>query len=130
MTAKVFIHSDLESFPDIAALAADFACYKDNQATPPYFGRDGDYRRPEACREEEVHHLHLSESIPPTSLWGKISNPFRRTSDKHLVYCRGFYDRESYLLITVLHPDAHNKAENMDLMLDIVAIAKKFRESN
>tara|TARA_R110000868_G_C10969398_1_gene769535 strand:- start:11666 stop:11854 length:189 start_codon:yes stop_codon:yes gene_type:complete len=57
------------------------------------------------------------------------SRSFFSESDIHLVYCCGFYDTNHYLLITILKPDAHRQANNIDRMLDIAAIAAGFREN-
>ena len=129
MTVKVSVHRDLSNYPAIKLLAKDFSGYKRNILVPDYFGRDGDYLRPKECCEEGVWHLHLCETTPPPDTWTCIRNLFSRKSDIHLVYCCGFYDPNHYLLITVLTPDAHRQANNIDRMLDIAAIAAGFREN-
>lgn len=129
MTVKVSVHSDLNSYPDIRSLALDFCAFKRGDYVPNYFGRDGDYRRPRECLEEEVWHLHLSEIIPPDHYWTRVKNIFNRTSNKHLVYCRGFFDPKHFFLITVLDPNAHEDARNIDRMRDIAYQAQEFRAS-
>lgn len=129
MTAEVFVHDDLNSYQDIKKLADDFAAFMDETLEPDYFGRDGDYGWPQLCKNENLRHLHLSQSASTTA-WSKIKNLYRRTSNKHLVYCPGFYNEDCYLLIAILDPDAHEQARNTDIMLALGAIAAEFRGVN
>jgi mRNA interferase YafO len=65
LTVQVFIAQLLQKqFPEINQIAKDFAAYKRGDALPDYFGRDGDYKRPKECVDEDVWHIHLSESTP------------------------------------------------------------------
>lgn len=72
-----------------------------------------------------MQHIHL---IEPCN-WPANILQFNRTSDTHLVYWQGFWDRDCYLLIQILSPDAHNKARNNNVMRKIGEIASKFREN-
>ncbi len=112
--------------PDLSRLKADFQNYKEGLYTPNYFGRDGDFSHPLLARQEELWHLHLAESEPPT--WPRWKSQYQRTSDHWLVYCPGFYNPKYYLLIAVLKHDAHNQAHNIDLMNGLAAIAEDFRQ--
>lgn len=125
MPVSVSLHSDISEYPGIHDLAKDFAGYKNKILIPSYFGRDGDYQTPQACKEEEVWHLHLRPG--DGRRWYSRLPSYSRTSDKHLVYCRGYTDRDAYLLITILAPNAHKQARNIDRMNDIAKIAEVFR---
>src|SRR5690606_39729613 len=52
--------------------------------------------------------LHLNENGFPLKLV-----QFRRTSGYVLVYCPGFYDRNTYLLIAIIKHWDHNKPKDM-----------------
>lgn len=128
MGVRVFLHSVIRNHPEAENLREAFRTYKQFDDDLGIFGRDGDYQRPKQCREEELNHVHLRPS--DTYLrrrWLKTSNRYHRTSDKHLVYCPGFHHRDTYLLIAVLEPKAHQDARNIDLMLKLTEIARKFR---
>ncbi|MEI8631603.1 type II toxin-antitoxin system YafO family toxin [Vibrio sp. PP-XX7] len=66
-----------------------------------------------------LYHIHLGA-------FSEYNNQFYRCSDDHLVYTKGLFS-EAYLLIDILSPDAHQRAESMDLMFKYIAIANQFR---
>lgn len=130
MIVEVFAHDDLLDYPFLKDLTIDFKHFKENSLLPDYFGRDADYRWPQVCLDEEVWHLHLSESVKPP-FWKRWARSlYQKTSDKHLVYCRGYYNRSRYYLIAILEPDAHDQARNLDIMLAIGEMAAEFRANN
>ena len=109
------------------ALVADFKRYKGTGELPDTFGRDVCYDHPHtlpAVLAEELMHLHLAENAP----WPLGLVQFSRTSDKHLVYCQGYTDRNCYALMAILQPDAHNQARDRDLMLRLAEAARRFRD--
>ncbi|MCP4696160.1 MAG: hypothetical protein GY862_04835 [Gammaproteobacteria bacterium] len=114
MTVEVFAVQGLMSDPDsLNRLMLDFKRWKETEWLPDYFGRDGDFSRHTGARMEELRHLHLDE----TGLWLSTQRQYSRTSDRWLIYCRGFYDPDKYLLIAIIEPDAHQKTRNA-LLLD------------
>ncbi|WP_430623914.1 type II toxin-antitoxin system YafO family toxin [Marinimicrobium locisalis] len=128
MGVKVFLHSAIRSHSEAEFLRAAFRTYKETDDGQGIFGRDGDYVRPKQCREEELRHVHLRpQDRFLLRKWLKRKNPYHQTSDKHLVYCSGFHHRDTYLLIAVLEPKAHDDARNIDLMAKLAEIASEFR---
>ena len=121
MSVKVLHHQSLEAIfsqqaLDLKALKADFSQYKDTGLPATNFGRDAEYNHPNGLpivREEKVSHLHLED---PDAPWNAGIAQFNKTSDVHLVYCQGFYDENSYLLMALLSPDAHQQARNNNIM--------------
>jgi len=71
-------------------------------------------------------HLHLAEDEP----WPLSVVQFSRTSDKHLVHCQGYTDKNCYALMAILVPDAHSQAWDRDLMLRLAESARRFRDAH
>lgn len=132
MKIRVLHHKSLESLfseleLDLTALKDDFKKYKESGNPPGNFGRDVLYNHPNSLpilHQEKVSHIHLEEPDEP---WHFRVLQFNRTSDTHLVYCRGFYNENCYLLMALLSPDAHNQALNRTIMFNLGKMAEQFR---
>jgi mRNA interferase YafO len=75
-------------------------------------------------RSEDLMHLHLAEGVQH---WARQQTQYNRTSDHHLVYCRGFYQTDHFLLMSILNSDAHAQALNNSIMSNLAIMAAKFR---
>jgi mRNA interferase YafO len=106
------------------AFIADFKLYKSTGKLPERFGRDVPYHFPKEALEEELLHLHLNVDDP----WPISYLQYDRTSDVHLVYCQGATQKNCFFLMTILSPDAHEQAKNIDLMLKLAEKAESFRK--
>jgi mRNA interferase YafO len=96
MEVRVFTSSLVRnSTPDdkLAALVKSFSQYKTTGIAPANFGRDAPYAWPDAALKADVWHVH-------TGTWSLQVLQYHRTSDTHLVYCRGFKNAHAYLLIS------------------------------
>ncbi|MBB1322111.1 type II toxin-antitoxin system YafO family toxin [Shewanella sp. SR43-8] len=109
--------------PTIKPIVDQFKQYKLNRNTPVTFGRDAPLVRPSDAKFAGLHHVHLGS-------FNAITYQYSRTSDDWLIYATGFINHDHFLLIDILAPDAHNKAENIDLMNRYIQIANKFREEH
>jgi len=119
MAVRVFISTKLQNHPNIKKLASDFKTYKSEQKShfnDFKFGKDCSYNRPQSIVDAEVDHVHL---VP-------IHNQ-GNTSDRFLVYTRGFTDSDAFLIIAILEPNAHELSRNVLNMLHLADIAEKFR---
>ncbi len=132
MTVRVFHNKNLEQQLasqgyDIADLKADFKQYKETGSLSSTFGRDVEYDHPytpRAVLQEKISHIHLSDSKKP---WNIRAVQFHKKSDIHLVYCRGFYDEDCYLLMALLAPNAHEQALDSNIMNNLARMAEIFR---
>lgn len=110
-----------------ADLVSDFKRYKSGEVVPDAFGRDVPYdhlNTPDILKSEEVQHIHLlSKEID----WPMHTIQFSKTSDTHLVYCQGFSCPDTYLLMAILSPDAHEQAWSTQVMLPLGEMARNFR---
>lgn len=107
-------------------LARDFKLYKQGYSLS-VFGKDGAYIRPDDIQPHELCHVHLMTRNDNNYLSSKQDG---RTSNRALVYARGLKNRNSYLLIAVLEPPAHDKAQDYEYMRFLAAIAAEFRRQN
>ena len=113
--------------PSTSNVAADFKRYKETGIPAACFGRDVPYDHPHtlpSVRSENLMHLHLAEGAQH---WANRQTQYNRTSDHHLVYCRGFYGADHFLLMAILKPDAHAQAHNNSIMGKLAIMAAKFR---
>lgn len=90
---------------------AHFYNYKVCGDLPDIFGRD------ESLDISEMHHIHLASDQDTQARWAKARDQFYRTTrlndpdnDHWLIYAYDAY-RDEYLLLTIIGPDAHNRAE-------------------
>lgn len=88
------------------------------------FGRDVPYHRPPKMADYNIRHLHIFGRQQYLHYQKHRVRLFDRTSDKHLVYAQSPIDNEHYLLIAILNPNAHQTAENSQVMQQIYAICK------
>ena len=91
--------------------AAHFYNYKVCGELPSIFGRD------ESLDLSEMHHIHLAGTARTQVQWAKIKRQYYRTTatndpenDFWLIYAHDAYD-DNYLLLTVMGPNAHSRAE-------------------
>ena len=132
MRVRIFHHRSLhdaclELGVDLAALKEDFSQYKKTGMPPGNFGRDAEYNHPNSLpivRQARIAHIHIENPDQP---WHMRTVQFGRTSDTHLVYCRGIGDPNCYLLMALLSPDAHDQARNNNIMFNLGKMAEKFR---
>ena len=113
-------------------LLGDFRLYKEKGILPETFGRDAPYDFTHNRAYLELQHIHIKrdgKTFPVRLL------QFSRTSGHVLVYCPGFFDRNAYLLITVIKHWNHQKPNEVEgtdrdpgLMARLEKIAEGFRE--
>lgn len=91
--------------------AAHFFNYKVCSELPSIFGRD------EGLDLSDMHHIHLAGAAQTQVKWAKIKHQYHRTTamndpdnDFWLIYAHDAYN-DSYLLLTIMGPDAHSRAE-------------------
>ena len=91
--------------------AAHFYNYKVCGELPSIFGRD------ESLDLSDMHHVHLASTSRIQARWAKIRRQYDRTTatndpnnDFWLIYAHDEYC-DSYLLLTVVGPDAHSRVE-------------------
>jgi mRNA interferase YafO len=127
--SRVFLSEPLRqlSEEERVRLVADFKAHIEGEPVPS-FGRDERYdhlHTPPLVKSEEVAHIHLEDSGRP---WPPGRDPYRNTSDAHLIYCRGAINEDCYLLMAILEPDAHEQAKQFGLMVKLGEMAENFRQ--
>ncbi|WP_299833500.1 type II toxin-antitoxin system YafO family toxin [Pseudomonas sp.] len=100
---------------------------------PDYFGFDVEYGSPPAIAGC-IEHIHLC--IPPRNFPKRQKQAQRKCrkgepeNDVALVYARGLFENNQFCIIGVLMPDAHEQANNNDLMLYLGRLGREFRSDN
>ncbi len=108
---------------ELQLLVSKFKNYKETGDAKDYFGRDVSFNRPSGVKSSGLMHAHINEGRP----WGVRLLQFDRTSDTHIVYCQGYFQKDCYLLITLLK-GAHAKYRDNLFLLGLADIAKDFRD--
>jgi len=114
---------------NLIQLINDFKRYKSGELLA-IFGKDVLYdhmNTPRIILDEKVWHVHMIEL---SKVFPRYIRQERKTSEKHLVYCKAVMNDNHYYLITILEPNAHDLAHNRDLMIRLGKIAERFREKN
>lgn len=109
------------------ALITDFKQYKAGKL-PAFFCKDVLYDHPfnlDIIKQEQVRHIHLAENGAGFPV---LVAQQKRTSDTHLVYCKGFSNENCYLLMAILQPNAHDLAKSNRLMYQLGLMAQAFRQ--
>ena len=119
MALKIFTGHLLQDNENIELYAAEFKKLKQHpNFQSKILGVDRDFSRPPSAKLAELMHYHIIDLEP---------NKKRKTSDRFLVYTRGFTNPDYYLLIAVIEPEAHKKTRSAVLMSLLTEIAEKFR---
>ena len=123
---KVIVSSALHGLQDLRSFVDTFKHYKADTITlPGSFGKDVPYSETGAAKDSELWHMHLAEGVPfPTT-----QRQDSRTSDRHLVYCQGIFNENSYFLLAILDPDAHSRARTGE-MASLADLAEDLRKEH
>ena len=109
---------------DLDDLVSDFKRYKlENNDVPETFGRDVRYHRPPLLVIEEVSHLHLGDFDTDPHI-----RQYDKTSDTHIVYCPAGVAVDTFALLAILTPNAHEQARDPVIMHNIGKSAERFRQ--
>ncbi|PAU78932.1 type II toxin-antitoxin system YafO family toxin [Halomonas salipaludis] len=97
------------------------------------FGKDSAFRTPRLAVDEELRHVHLIPIFDEAARdqWLlRYQRRSRKTSSRILVYTRGYYDPEKYLLIDILdEPDGHDlMCQDPQLINALAELAERFRQ--
>lgn len=134
-TYDVLFKDVLKDYPDLLNnLTADFTRYTETSRCeiPNYFGRDAAYVNPHGAITAGLMHIHIA--LPPAEFPQKrpqhdrVCRKGAPDKDAALVYTQGLYDEDRYSLIALLHPDAHSKARERNIMNYLIDVANRFRD--
>lgn len=134
-TKAEFFSQVLAAYPTlINDLEADFKAYKGDGVLPSYFGCDVAYTQPAAVYNAHMMHIHLClppDFFPPNTPQFDRKCPMKNPlKDAALVYVRGELEESRFCILGVLHPGAHAKAREENMMKYLARMAKQFRDQN
>lgn len=120
MTRKVFLSNFTDwTTPSNSQLVQDIKQYFQQKELPTSIGRDAPLNRPKDALFAGLMHMHIGD-------FNEVTYQYYRTSDDWVIYANALFS-DSILLIDVLSPDAHSRAEQIDLMNQYIKIADEFR---
>lgn len=125
---------------NVQSLKSDLERYfSDPSNVPWYVGLDAPLERPTQAMMADLNHIHMydpSECCKNQWTYGDFprnrreKQPYKRTSDKWLLYTRGMWDSEKYHVLGLVDPDAHAKCRSMAFVGTYIDAAEQFREDN
>lgn len=123
----------LEEGDELKAVSEGFKFYKSTNNPGAMFGRDAPLDRPSCARASGLQHVHL---LDQRDLAGfdrikcvSIRDQYRSTSDSFVIYCQGFNDPNSYLLLDVIWFDAHEVTRDYLRVIEYADEAERFYKS-
>lgn len=134
-TYEALFQDVLTDYPGLlSTIVSDFTRYisSDRLWLPRYFGREAADVKPEAALDAGLMHIHIA--LPPTVFPEKRPQHDRTCpmgspqQDAALVYTQGLFEENRYSLIAFLHPNAHGKAREREIMNYLVRVANRFRD--
>ncbi|WP_051221856.1 type II toxin-antitoxin system YafO family toxin [Neptunomonas japonica] len=133
---KVYCSKELSEDPEFNVIKEDFFSYiaSEKIEVPNYFGKDVPYERPPSAVLAELQHIHLQLTPeecriePPLNPWDSSRLQFKRTSNKFLVYTRGEKSRNTYIILAIVFPRAHEKADSIDHMSGLITAANQAKK--
>ncbi|EPZ1175224.1 type II toxin-antitoxin system YafO family toxin [Klebsiella oxytoca] len=134
-TRKDFFEEVFTKFPALErTILDDFIRYKSTGELPNYFGTDVAYTQPHGVYKAGVMHIHLC--LPPNTFPLNRPQADRKCkmgdpdNDACLVYVQGDLYENRYSLLAIMHPDAHSKGRQVEVMAYLGRIAQQFKDNN
>ncbi|WP_038162790.1 type II toxin-antitoxin system YafO family toxin [Trabulsiella guamensis] len=126
MVCRVTIHKDVE-FPETArAYGRALENWQNTGILPDRFGNDGQWEDNSRLCNSFVYKLHIR--LPSEPAWKKSKAQIDRTSNSYLVYARHWMDYNKIQIISIMTPDAHEKART-SFMAELERRAEDFQNS-
>lgn len=124
--AKVSIHSHVEH-PEIAKkLAILLTSWKNGGKHPAIFGNEGRWEEHPSLCDSYVYKVHIK--LPHETPWDSKLPIAARKSNSYLVYTRHWMDADSYQIISIMSPNAHELART-SFLSELVDRAESFQNS-
>lgn len=117
---RVFAAPTFQTYPNFKSILRDFKYYKrlnHTQYETFKFGKDVTFNRPQSALDAELSHVHMVEL-----------ESSKNTSDRFLVYSRGFNNPNYYIVLAIFEPNAHSMSRNNLLMSQLAQMAEDFRQ--
>ncbi|MBP1034038.1 type II toxin-antitoxin system YafO family toxin [Serratia fonticola] len=91
--------------------ARELSLYLNDLSLSGRMGRNGGFERNTAAQTSGVLKIHIK--VPGEPFWPASVRQINRTSDNYLVYVRHWEEPETFQIIAVITPDAHDRANSM-----------------
>lgn len=124
--ANVSIHHDVEHKDIANKLAVLLMDWKGGGKHPIIFGNEGRWEEHPGLCASFVYKVHIK--LPHETPWDKKLPIAARKSDSYLVYTRHWLDADSYQIISIMSPNAHELARTSFLSV-LVDRAESFQNS-
>lgn len=110
MAVKVSVNRETEHREIAEQYAEWLQNWKNTGILPARFGRDGQWELNSRTTDSNIFKLHIR--LPDEAGWKKHKPQLARTSNHYLVYVTHWMDVERIQIISIMSPDAHEKAKS------------------
>lgn len=119
--AKVCIHSSLASNETIQGYARELSAFLNGDSLSGRIGKNSGFERNHSATSCGIIKAHIK--IPGAGFWPANLPQKNRTSNDYLVYVRHWDFSDTFQILAVITPDAHERIDG--LLPTLVDIAEK-----
>ncbi|NBI43187.1 hypothetical protein GVX76_06750 [[Haemophilus] felis] len=125
MSSRVLVHSELHHIPYIECIAVGIALFHDTGKYPDFLGHFGQFENNPQTMDSLLHKIHIALYNEGLNFrkW-KNRNGHNRTSDSFVIYAKHFFCDDYYLILDIVHPEAHKRVDK--LLPNFIQKAEKF----
>ncbi|HHT7855510.1 type II toxin-antitoxin system YafO family toxin [Pasteurella multocida] len=127
MNSRVLIHSDLHHIPYIERIAVGIALFQDTGKYPDFLGHFGQFENNSQAMNSLLYKIHIALYSADWNFrkW-KNRNGHNRTSDNFVIYAKHFFCDDYYLILDIVHPEAHKRIDK--LLPNLIQKAEEFHK--
>ncbi|NXZ86303.1 type II toxin-antitoxin system YafO family toxin [Serratia fonticola] len=122
----VSVHSDVEHPAIAAQYALSLQNWKDGNVLPPFFGSEGQWEDNRKLCASFVYKIHIR--LPSDPPWPPGMPMAARKSDNYLVYTRHWCHPDSYQILSIMSPNAHDVAKT-SFLAELERRAEQFQNA-
>lgn len=126
MTCIVTLHNDIEHKDIAEVFRQALEDWLNSGVLPEIFGNYGAWESNAALCLSFVYKMHIK--MPPEKPWKKSTPQMDRKSNSYLVFSRHWTDFNNIQIISIMSPDAHEKARTT-FLTELERRAEEFQNS-
>lgn len=119
--ARVSIHSSLNDLVLVQGLARELSLYLSGISLSGRLGRNGGFERNNSAQTSGILKIHFK--APGEGFWADAIRQSTRTSNNYIVYARHWDKVDTFQIIAVISPDAHETSDA--LLPKIIDVAER-----
>ncbi|EEA9136268.1 type II toxin-antitoxin system YafO family toxin [Salmonella enterica] len=119
--ARVSIHPSLKGLALVQGLARELSLYLSGVSLSGRLGRNGGFERNNSAQTSGILKIHFK--APGEGFWPDTTRQSTRTSNNYIVYARHWDKIDTFQIIAMISPDAHETSDA--LLPQIIDVAER-----